>query len=68
MKNFFSNTFEAVDLINQISEFDYAGMRVIICMLIDTASAKHHMPIEEVLDNICSTVKAVNAELGAYNI
>ena len=68
MKNIISNLAEAETLINQIAEYDYEGMVSIICMLIDTASAKYHIPVEEIVDLITTLVKEVNAELDAYSI
>ena len=36
----------------------------IICMLIDVESAKYNMPVNEIAEDICAMVKAVNAEIG----
>lgn len=67
MKNIIDNLAEAVTLINQISEYDYEGMRTIICMLIDVASAQYHIQADKILGDICSVVKSVNEELGPYS-
>ena len=68
MKNIIDNLAEDVTLINQIAEYDYEGMVVNICMLIDIASVQYHKPIDEILNTICLMVKEVNAELGAYRV
>lgn len=68
MKNYINNLNEIETLINQIAEFDCESMCMMICMLIDTASAKHHIPSEEIANAVCLCVKEVNEEYGAYRI
>lgn len=68
MKNYINNLNEIETLINQIAEFDYESMGIIICMLIDTAAAKHHIPAEEIAKAVHLCVKEVNEEHGAYRI
>ena len=68
MKNYINNLTEIENLINQIAEFDYESVFISICMLIDTASAKHHIPAEEIAKTVCLCVKEVNEEYGAYRV
>lgn len=66
MKNILTNYDEAMELVNQIAEFDPLSIEVIICMTIDTESAKYKDLPGDVLDRICTAVHAVNEELGPH--
>lgn len=63
-----SAVYEAMDLVDQISQFDECGMMTIISMIIDTASAKYKEPAGDIAYLVCATVHAVNAELGPYQL
>ena len=68
MKNIITNINEAMALVESISQFDDVGMKSIICLLIDTASAKYNEPAGDIADTICMMVHEVNAQMGAYQI
>ena len=68
MMNVFENMDTALDLVNQLSEFDAEGMQTIICMLVDTCAARHGMDAREIADTVKTLVYAVNSEFGAYRI
>ena len=68
MKNIYTNIEEAMTLVNQVSQFDDIGIKSIICMLIDTTSAKSGEPAGDIADTICALVHEVNSQMGAYQI
>lgn len=68
MKSIYTDFVEAQELVNRIAKFDDVGMQSIICMLIDTCSAKYGQDAGEIADNVCQLVHQVNRELGAYQL
>lgn len=66
MKFIITDYDEAMELINQISQFDPMSIEIITCMIIDTESAKYEEPYGEILDRICAAVHGVNEDLGPY--
>ena len=68
MKNIFTDFSEAQELVNQVAEFDDAGMQTIACLIIDTCSAKFRMDAGEIADTVCELVHQVNHDLGAYQL
>ena len=68
MKDILSNMNDAYELINQVADFDSVSMLSIICMLIDTYSAKYDEDPKKVADLIRDKVREVNNMLGRYEI
>ena len=66
MKTIISSTDEAMELINQISQFDDVSMMSIICALIDKVSARSKKPVIDIVAGIVEAVIAVNEALGPY--
>lgn len=66
MKDTVTNFDEVFELVNQISQFEPISIEVIICMIIDTESAKYKKSVVEILGRICDAVQAVNEVLGPY--
>ena len=68
MKDILSNMNDAYELVNQVADFDDVGMLSIICMLIDTYSAKYNKDPKKIADLIRDQVHEVNDTLGRYEI
>ena len=68
MKTIFENFDEVQKLVDKIAEFDFFSALPIICMMIDTVSAKSGESAPEIAKTICELVGQVNNELGAYKI
>lgn len=68
MKDILSNMNDAYELVNQVADFDSVGMLSIICMLIDTFSAKYDEDPKKIADLIRDKVHEVNDTLGRYEI
>lgn len=68
MKNILSNMNDAYELVDKVADFDDVGMLSIICMLIDTYSAKYNKDPKKIADLIRDQVHEVNDTLGRYEI
>lgn len=66
MKSILNNFDEALDLVNQLSQFDPMSMEIILCMTIDTESSKNKEPVVDIVERIFDAVQAVNEALGPY--
>jgi len=66
MKTIVNNIDAAMELVNQISQFDPVSMESIICIIIDTESSKYKEPALDIVERIWDAVKAVNEILGSY--
>lgn len=64
--NIITNTNEAMELINQFSQFDYVSMMSIICTLIDIVSAKSKESSMDIVLSIEESVLLMNETLGAF--
>ena len=68
MKNILANYDDAINLVNQIAEFDPRSMQSIICMLIDTCTAKYGGKAPELAEDISIAVRLVNEQVGEYRL
>ena len=68
MKFIITDYEEAMELVNQISQFDPMSMEIITCMIIDTESAKYEEAYSDILDRICGAVHGINEDLGTYQL
>ena len=68
MKNIIANINEAMDIVNQIAEFDPVAVQSILAMAIDTTGAIHDEDPIEIAKNIYEAVTVVNTTMGAYQI
>ena len=66
MKNIYENINEAMDIVNNLAQFDSVAVQLILCMAVDTVGAIHGENPVEIAKNIYTAVTAVNAEYGAY--
>ncbi len=68
MKNIYENINEAMDIVNNLAQFDSVAVLSILCMAVDTVGAIQNEDPVEIAKNIYTAVTAVNQELGAYQI
>ena len=68
MKNIFTNPVEALAILETFAEFDKLSMKSIICMMVDTVSAKYHEDSIDVAATVFDAVISVNNELGSYHM
>ncbi len=68
MKNIINNIEEAMDIVNNLAQFDSVDVQSILCMAVDTVGAIHGENPVEIAKNIYSAVSVVNAEYGAYTL
>lgn len=66
--NIFTHPEEALQLLDSFAAFDFVSMSSIICMMIDTASAKYHEDPVAIANTIHDAVQSINTELGAYRL
>lgn len=66
MKTIITHYEEAMELVNQISQFDPMSMEIITCMIIDTESSKYKEPAVDIVERMWDAVQAVNEILGPY--